>query len=331
MKTSTAAPPTLSVSHLRTHFFTRAGVVKAVDDVSFDVHPGEVLGLVGESGSGKSITGFSILGLIDPPGRIVSGAIRFKGEDIVSLNPEQQRHLRGNRIAMIFQDPMMTLNPVLRIDTQMIEAVRAHQSVSVSAARTMALEALALVGIPAPESRLKNYPHELSGGMRQRVAIAIAFINKPDLIIADEPTTALDVTIQAQILHEAQQLCAKTGTAMVWITHDLAIVSALADRIAVMYAGRIVEAGTTAEIVARPLHPYTKGLIGSVPSANQRGQRLRQIPGMTPSVINLPVGCAFASRCDQRGAGCDQDQTIRELDPGRNVRCCRPLLAEVIS
>jgi peptide/nickel transport system ATP-binding protein len=169
MKTSTAAPPTLSVSHLRTHFFTRAGVVKAVDDVSFDVHPGEVLGLVGESGSGKSITGFSILGLIDPPGRIVSGAIRFKGEDILSLNPEQQRHLRGNRIAMIFQDPMMTLNPVLRIDTQMIEAVRAHQSVSAAAARTMALEALALVGIPAPESRLKNYPHELSGGMRQRV------------------------------------------------------------------------------------------------------------------------------------------------------------------
>jgi peptide/nickel transport system ATP-binding protein len=326
---------TLSVANLKTHFFTKAGVVKAVDDVSFDVYPGEVLGLVGESGSGKSITGFSILGLIDPPGRIVSGAIHFKGQDILALDAEQQRRLRGNRIAMIFQDPMMTLNPVLRIDTQMIEAVRAHQSVSAAAARIMALEALSLVGIPAPESRMKNYPHELSGGMRQRVAIAIAFINKPDLVIADEPTTALDVTIQAQILHEAQQLCAKTGTAMVWITHDLAIVSALADRIAVMYAGRIVEAGTTADIVSRPLHPYTKGLIGSVPSANKRGQRLTQIPGMTPSVINLPIGCAFASRCDRRGSGCDQEQSIREHSQtgrsSRPVRCCRPLSVEAVS
>jgi peptide/nickel transport system ATP-binding protein len=322
---------TLSVTDLKTHFFTRAGVVKAVDGVSFHVNAGEVLGLVGESGSGKSITGFSVLGLIDAPGRIVAGSIRFKGEEIATASEERQRHLRGNRIAMIFQDPMMTLNPVLRIDTQMIEAVRAHQRVSAKAARTMALEALSLVGIPAPESRLKNYPHELSGGMRQRVAIAIAFINKPDLIIADEPTTALDVTIQAQILHEAQQLCAKTGTAMVWITHDLAIVSALADRIAVMYAGRIVETGTTAEIVARPLHPYTKGLIGSVPSANRRGERLMQIPGMTPSVLNLPVGCAFQSRCVRRGEGCGTDQPVTELAPGRFVRCCRPLVAEAVS
>jgi peptide/nickel transport system ATP-binding protein len=323
--------PTLSVSNLKTHFFTKAGVVKAVDGVSFEVNAGEVLGLVGESGSGKSITGFSILGLIDAPGRIVSGSIRFKGEEIATASEERQRHLRGNRIAMIFQDPMMTLNPVLRIDTQMIEAVRAHQPVSTKVARDMALEALSLVGIPAPESRLKNYPHELSGGMRQRVAIAIAFINKPDVIIADEPTTALDVTIQAQILHEAQQLCAKTGTAMVWITHDLAIVSALADRIAVMYAGRIVETGTTAEIVSRAMHPYTKGLIGSVPSANRRGQRLTQIPGMTPSVLNLPAGCAFQSRCARRGDGCGAEQPARELAPGRLVRCCRPLIAETVS
>jgi peptide/nickel transport system ATP-binding protein len=323
------AEPTLSVKDLKTHFFTKAGVVKAVDDVSFDVYPGEVLGLVGESGSGKSITGFSILGLIDPPGRVVSGTIRFKGLDILALDAEQQRHLRGNRIAMIFQDPMMTLNPVLRIDTQMIEAVRAHQTVSVSVARVMAVEALALVGIPAPESRLRNYPHELSGGMRQRVAIAIAFINKPDLIIADEPTTALDVTIQAQILHEAQKLCAKTGTAMVWITHDLAIVSALADRIAVMYAGRIVETGTTADIVSQPLHPYTKGLIGSVPSANKRGQRLTQIPGMTPSVIDLPVGCAFRVRCDRARETCDSHQAIGEPSPGRLVRCCNPLVERI--
>ena len=321
--------PTLAVTDLKTHFFTKAGVVKAVDGVSFEVKAGEVLGLVGESGSGKSITGFSILGLIDAPGRVVAGSIKFKGEEIATAPEERQRHLRGNRIAMIFQDPMMTLNPVLRVDTQMIEAVRAHQPVSASVARGMALDALSLVGIPAPESRLRNYPHELSGGMRQRVAIAIAFINKPDLIIADEPTTALDVTIQAQILHEAQQLCAKTGTAMVWITHDLAIVSALADRIAVMYAGRIVETGTTAEIVGRPYHPYTKGLIGSVPSANRRGERLMQIPGMTPSVMNLPAGCAFQSRCSRRGQGCDAEQAVTELAPGRLVRCCRPLVEEV--
>jgi peptide/nickel transport system ATP-binding protein len=322
---------TLSVTDLKTHFFTKAGVVKAVDGVSFDVRAGEVLGLVGESGSGKSITGFSVLGLIDPPGRIVSGSIKFKGEEIIGTSDERQRHLRGNRIAMIFQDPMMTLNPVLRIDTQMIEAVRAHQNVSHSVARAMAKDALALVGIPAAESRLKNYPHELSGGMRQRVAIAIAFINKPDLIIADEPTTALDVTIQAQILHEAQELCARTGTAMVWITHDLAIVSALADRIAVMYAGRIVEAGTCAEIIGAPLHPYTKGLIGSVPSANRRGERLTQIPGMTPSVINLPEGCAFRTRCDRGVETCVREQIITEPRPGRRVRCARPLLSETIS
>jgi peptide/nickel transport system ATP-binding protein len=323
--------PTLSVKDLRTHFFTKAGVVKAVDGVSFDVRAGEVLGLVGESGSGKSITGFSILGLIDPPGRIVSGSIAFKGEEIVGADPERQRQLRGNRIAMIFQDPMMTLNPVLRIDTQMIEAVRAHQPVSHTIARDMARDALALVGIPAPETRLKNYPHELSGGMRQRVAIAIAFINKPDLIIADEPTTALDVTIQAQILHEAQQLCARMGTAMVWITHDLAIVSALADRIAVMYAGRIVEAGTCANVIGQPMHPYTKGLIGSVPSANRRGTRLTQIPGMTPSVMDLPEGCAFSTRCDRRTDACAREQAITEPRPDRRVRCCRPLLPEVIA
>ncbi len=200
--------PTLQVEDLRTHFFTRAGIVKAVDGVSFEVNAGEVLGLVGESGSGKSITGFSILGLIDQPGRIVSGAIRFQGEDITRFDEEKLRSLRGNRIAMIFQDPMMTLNPVLRIDTQMVETVRAHADVSHAEALERAREALALVGIPAPERRLKSYPHEMSGGMRQRVAIAIAFINKPDLVIADEPTTALDVTIQAQILYEAQELCA---------------------------------------------------------------------------------------------------------------------------
>lgn len=318
--------PTLSVENLKTHFFTRAGVVKAVDGVSFDVRPGEILGLVGESGSGKSITGFSILGLVDPPGRIVSGAVRFKGDDITRFDDDRLRGLRGNRIAMIFQDPMMTLNPVLRIDTQMVETVQAHARVSNGEALERAREALSLVGIPAPERRLKAYPHELSGGMRQRVAIAIAFINKPDLVIADEPTTALDVTIQAQILHEAQELCRKTGTAMLWITHDLAVISALADRIAVMYAGRIVETGTADEVIARPLHPYTQGLLGSVPTRNQRGTRLTQIPGMTPSLLNLGRGCAFAARCSKVLPACADEPAVAEPSPGRQVRCIRPLV-----
>ena len=326
--TSGSQQPALSVEGLKTHFFTKAGVVKAVDGISFDVKPGEILGLVGESGSGKTITGFSIMGLIDPPGRIVEGAIRFGGQDLANLDDEAMRAIRGNRVAMIFQDPMMTLNPVLRVDTQMVEAVRAHQDVDHKTALTMARDALDQVGIPAPERRLKAYPHELSGGMRQRVAIAIAFINKPDLIIADEPTTALDVTIQAQILFEAKELCAKTGTAMIWITHDLAVVAALADRIAVMYAGRIVEMGTTDDVIDRPLHPYAEGLIGSVPSQNRRGQRLTQIPGMTPSLLNLPQGCAFRDRCPYADQACLSEPEVSSPSSGRQVRCVHPLLRE---
>ena len=320
-----APQSTLTVTDIRTHFFTKDGVVKAVDGVSFDVAPGEILGLVGESGSGKSITGFSIMGLIDPPGKIVSGRIDFLGQDLVTLGEEEKRKIRGNRIAMIFQDPMMTLNPVLRIDTQMIEAVQAHHKVDRKTALGKARDALAQVGIPAPERRLKAYPHELSGGMRQRVAIAIAFINEPDLIIADEPTTALDVTIQAQILFEAQELCRKTGTAMIWITHDLAVVAALADRVAVMYAGRIVEIGDTGDIIDRPLHPYSEGLIGSVPSQNKRGQRLTQIPGMTPSLLNLPDGCAFRARCGYADAACAASPAMTPTSTGHSVRCFHPL------
>jgi len=222
---------------------------------------------------------------------------------------------------------MMTLNPVLRVDTQMIEAVRAHRDVSKAAAFGMARDALADVGIPSPERRLKAYPHELSGGMRQRVAIATAFLNKPDLVIADEPTTALDVTIQGQILAEAQALCARTGTAMIWITHDLAVVSSLADRIAVMYAGRIVETGKTSEVISHPLHPYTMGLMGSVPSQNKRGARLVQIPGMAPSLLNRPTGCAFRPRCGHATQACLAEPGITEPMPRRAVRCFNPLLA----
>jgi len=324
--------PALEVDSLKTHFFTKAGIVKAVDGVSFSVAPGEILGLVGESGSGKSITGFSLMGLIDPPGRVVEGQMIFAGRDLAQLNDVEMRKIRGNRIAMIFQDPMMTLNPVLRVDTQMVEAVLAHQNVSRKTALEMARDALAQVGIPAPERRLTNYPHELSGGMRQRVAIAIAFINKPDLIIADEPTTALDVTIQAQILFEAQELCRKTRTAMIWITHDLAVVAALADRIAVMYAGRIVEMGGADDVIDRPAHPYTEGLIGSVPGHSQHGARLTQIPGMTPSLLNLPDGCAFRTRCKHADQAClaEPEATAHMTEatvsaPARMVRCFHPL------
>ena len=267
----------LEISGLKTHFFTHAGVVKAVDGVDFTVSKGEVMGLVGESGSGKSITGFSILGLIDQPGRIVEGSIKFNGSEIANVSEEELKKLRGNRISMIFQDPMMTLNPVLRVDTQMIEAIRAHENVSKQTAWERSRDALGLVGIPSPEERLQAYPHQLSGGMRQRVAIATAFLNKPDLIIADEPTTALDVTIQAQIIHEAQKLTKQTGTAMIWITHDLAVVAGLADRISVMYAGRIVEQGGIDDVIDRPLHPFTVGLLGSVPTAKQcRGHKIEK-------------------------------------------------------
>jgi len=318
---------TIELRNLRTHFFTRIGVVKAVDDVSFAVGRGRVLGLVGESGSGKSVTGFSIIGLVDPPGRIVSGSILYQGQDLAKLSEREMRALRGNRIAMIFQDPMMTLNPVLRIDTQMIEAVLAHAKVSRAEARTRARDVLGLVGIPSPDERLLAYPHQFSGGMRQRVAIAIALLHHPDLLIADEPTTALDVTIQAQILAEVQKLAATYGTAMIWITHDLSVIAGLADDIAVMYAGRIVEAGAAEEVLDRPLHPYTHGLIGSVPSRNRRGTMLRQIPGMTPSLLNLPQGCAFRTRCQRADADCEFEPLPSEPLPGQSVRCFHPLVA----
>jgi peptide/nickel transport system ATP-binding protein len=315
---------TLVVEDLRTHFFTRAGVAKAVDGVSFAVKPGEVLGLVGESGCGKTVTGFSILGLVDPPGRVVGGRILFGGRDLVALPDEEMRKVRGAQISMVFQDPMMTLNPVLRIDTQMIEAVRAHQQVDAATAYSIAREALERVGIPSPESRLRSYPHQFSGGMRQRVAIAIALLNKPKLIIADEPTTALDVTIQAQILYEAQKLCRESGTALIWITHDLSVVAGLADRICVMYAGRIVEQGSVDEVLDAPLHPYTHGLIGSVPSRNRRGSPLAQIPGMTPALLDLPTGCAFRSRCPRAAPACTEYPELTTRN-NRLVRCFYPL------
>jgi peptide/nickel transport system ATP-binding protein len=318
--------PTLAVEALRTHFFTRQGVVKAVEDVSFSVEPGQVMGLVGESGSGKSMIAYSIMGLIDPPGRIVDGRIRFRGRDLRALSATEMRSVRGDRIAMIFQDPMMTLNPVLRIDTQMVETILAHRSVSHRAALAEARDALSRVGIPSPDERLRAYPHQFSGGMRQRVAIAIALLNKPDLIIADEPTTALDVTIQGQILFEMQKLVRESGAALIWITHDLSVVAGLADEVCVMYAGKIVERGAVAQILDAPMHPYTRGLIESVPSRNARGRPLQQIPGMTPSLLNLPAGCAFRERCVRADASCSADPLLQLAADGRELRCFHPYL-----
>jgi len=323
MSASSSAPP-LEVRNLRTHFFTPNGVLPAVDDVSLTLERGRILGLVGESGSGKTVTGFSILGLLDAPGRIVGGQILFKGQDLVTLDKKSLRSLQGNRIAMIFQDPMMTLNPVLRVEAQMIDAVLAHSKVSREQARELARDTLGLMGIASPDERLHAYPHQLSGGMRQRVAIAIAMLHKPDLIIADEPTTALDVTIQAQILSEVQKLARRHGTALIWITHDLSVVAGLADDIAVMYSGRIVEQGAVAEVLDRPQHPYTQGLIGSLPGNNRRGQRLRQIPGLTPNLLHLPPTCAFAARCERVSEHCLKRPDITEPLPGHRVRCFHP-------
>ena len=321
----------LEVQDLATHFATRAGLVKAVDGVSFKVNRGEVLGLVGESGSGKTITGFSLIGLLEPPGRIVAGSVRFDGRELVGLAPKSLRELRGRAISMVFQDPMATLNPVLTVGAQMLLALRAHETIGTAQARERAAAALGKVGIPDPVTRLDAYPHQFSGGMRQRVAIAIALLHRPALIIADEPTTALDVSIQAQILVEMKSLVAESGTAMIWISHDLATVSSLSDRIAVMYAGRIVESGKTAAVLRSPRHPYTRGLLDSLPARAVPGEELAQIPGTTPSLLRLPPGCAFASRCAHAQPDClTAPPPVTEFD-GRTYRCFHPLQPELVS
>ncbi len=312
--------PVLEIDNLVTEFATRDGVLRAVNGVSLQVGAGEILGVVGESGSGKSVLGFSVIGLGDPPGRIASGSVRFEGGELIGLPEKEMRSLRGRRIAMIFQDPMMTLNPVLSIETQMMETVFAHESFDREKARKICLQNLELVGIASPERRLRQYPHEFSGGMRQRVAIAISLLHRPGLIIADEPTTALDVTVQGQILYEMQRLVRETGAALVWITHDLSVVAGLADRVAVMYAGRIVEQGSTEDVLHAPRHPYTRGLLDSVPANNVGQARLRQIPGMTPSLARLAAGCSFRERCGYADAQC----TVMPEMKG-SVRCHHPL------
>ena len=316
----------LEVRGLRTQFITKRATLTAVDGISIAVRQGRIIALVGESGSGKSVTGLSIMGLIDPPGRVVDGEMRVGGERFDVTDDRQMRRLRGIRLAMIFQDPMMTLNPVLRISRQMIEAITTHHPrVSRAEARERARGALALVGIPAPDERLDSFPHQLSGGMRQRVAIATALLNNPEVIIADEPTTALDVTIQSQILYEVERVCRDHGTAFVWITHDLSVVANLAHDVTVMYAGRIVETGPVREVLENPLHPYTRGLIDSVPDIDIRKGRLVPIEGMTPQLADLPKGCKFAPRCPLRGPDCDVEPPLEARPGGRSVRCVRPL------
>ena len=321
---SVGATTLLQVRDLATEFATRSGAARAVDGVSFDVHAGEIIGLVGESGSGKSVTGYSILGLIDPPGRVVAGSVKLDGQELVGMPRSRLRALRGRRIAMVFQDPMSTLNAVLKVSTQMELAMRAHGNPTRQEMRQRSLQALTKVGIPDPERRLDAYPHELSGGMRQRVAIAIAFLNNPGLVICDEPTTALDVSIQAQILIEMRALVREVGVGLVWISHDLATVSVLASRLLVMYAGRLIEEGPTADVLRRPHHPYTQGLIDSLPSRAAPGKDLLQIPGSTPSLTALPTGCAFKDRCAHATVVCDTAPAQTIAAP-RTWRCHHPL------
>ena len=311
----------LEVNNLNTHFFTRNGVIKAVDGISFSLEEGEILGIVGESGAGKSITGFSMLGLIDKPGEIVEGEIIFNGEDLVKKSEEELQKIRGNEIAMIFQDPQTSLNPVINIGHQLMEAILYHNpSVSKKDAYNACIDILKLVGLPAADKRMKSYPHQLSGGMKQRVVIAMALLNNPKLLIADEPTTALDVTIQAQILYLMKKLSSDFNSSLILITHDIAVVSQLCDKIAVMYAGRIVEYGKKEDIIFNPQHPYTKGLIECLPKLDDDKERLYQIPGIMPSLLSLPEGCYFKDRCEYADGECDIYPPQQEIN-GRRIFC----------
>ncbi|MFM9847305.1 MAG: ABC transporter ATP-binding protein [Hyphomicrobiaceae bacterium] len=289
--------PVLSVRNLKVEFPTRRGTLVAVDDVSFDIAPGEVLGVVGESGAGKSLTGAAIIGLLEPPGRIAGGVVELKGKRIDNLPPSQMRPIRGKRIGMVFQDPLTSLNPLYRVGEQLIETVRTHLELSEREARARAIALLNEVGIQGAERRIDGYPHEFSGGMRQRVVLALALCAEPELIIADEPTTALDVSIQAQIIQLLKKLCRERDTAVLLITHDMGVIAETADRVAVMYAGRIAEIGPVRDVVKDPHHPYTKGLMGSIPALEGSANRLVQIPGSMPRLTAIPPGCAFNPRC----------------------------------
>lgn len=312
----------LEVENLTVKFSLRAGEITAVDNVSFHLESGERLGIVGESGAGKSVTGFALIHLISKPGYIAGGSIRFQGRELTGLRDEQIRRIRGNDISMVFQDPMMTLNPVLTIGTQMVETLQAHRRISRAEAEKNAVGSLRRVQIPSPERRLRQYPHELSGGMRQRVVIAVALLCSPALIIADEPSTALDVTIQAEIMELLRELCLNEHMGLILITHDLAVVSQVTQRIAVMYAGRIVEVGDTQQIISEPRHPYTQGLLSALPQEKPRKERLDQIPGVMPTLMNIPPGCAFSDRCPRAQEICRRERPRAEFKKhGNRVAC----------
>jgi oligopeptide transport system ATP-binding protein len=315
--------PLLEVSGLTTRFNTQDGIVHAVNNVSFDIRPGECVGVVGESGSGKSVTMLSLLKLIPiPPGEIVAGSARFEGTDLLSMNEDAIRKIRGSRVGFIFQDPMTSLNPVLPIGMQIIESLTVRDQGDAASRKARAIELLALVGIPSPEQRINAYPHELSGGMRQRVMIATALACEPSLIIADEPTTALDVTIQAQIIELIKDLRRKVGASIIWITHDLGVVAGLADRIIVMYAGQIVEQGPVGDIFANPQHPYTRALLASVPRPDLRREKLVSIPGRPPILEQSPVSCPFAPRCEFAHERCSaENPPLENLTQDRQVAC----------
>ena len=322
----------LQVKGLRTWFHTFRGVVKAVDDVSFDIRVGEVLAVVGESGGGKSVTGFSVIRLIDEPGRIESGEILFAGRDLMKLSEREMNRVRGKDISMVFQDAMTSLNPVYTIGQQIDEVLRLHTSMGRADRRRASVELLRSVGISNPEGRLGSYPHQFSGGMRQRVVIAIALAARPRLIIADEPTTALDVTVQAQILRLMTDLIHAEGCSLMLITHDLAVVSEIADRINVMYCGRIVESGPARAVIDGSLHPYTLGLIDSIPDLNREQGRFKTIPGIVPNMFDLPRGCRFSPRCERAQDLCRTSAPdLRELEPGHCVACHFPIHREVRS
>ena len=296
--------PLLSVRDLRVEFATRKGPLVALDGVSFDIAPGEVLGVVGESGAGKSLTGLAVIGLLDPPGHIAGGEIRLDGERIDNLPPARMRLIRGRRIGIIFQDPLTSLNPLMRVGDQLTETILAHKPLGRRQAREQAIAWLGEVGIPSPEKRIDGYPHEFSGGMRQRVVIALALCAEPQLVIADEPTTALDVSVQAQIISLLKNLTRRHGVAVMLVTHDMGVIAETADRVAVMYAGSVVEVGEVHELVRNPLHPYTRGLMAAIPTLAVRARRLAQIPGAMPRLSAMPRGCAFAPRCPQAFERC---------------------------
>ena len=315
----------LEVENLATYFHTFKGVVKSVDRISFSMEEGEVLGVVGESGGGKSVTGFSIIRLIDPPGEITADYVLFDGENLMEKSEKEMNQIRGDKITMIFQDPMTSLNPVYTIERQIAEVLKLHQpGITKAQCRTRGIELLKEVGIPNAEERIKCYPHQFSGGMRQRVVIAIALAGSPKLIIADEPTTALDVTIQAQVLQLMKRLVSEKGCALMLITHDLAVVSEITDRVNVMYCGHIVESAPTRELIEKPLHPYTKGLLASIPGSGavREDERLEVIPGMVPNMFDLPKGCKFAPRCAACMEVCrEREPETITVSPGRQVAC----------